>query len=124
MEYPNAQAFWLKRGDDYELIDHVKTLNDFANYLIKDQMAQNQLRFITSEKKRYIDMWTAYYNHHSIETPKDIPSKIATSIMNDYEILHRKPFVHPNMPRRPLNSRYTQRVHYRLVKTIQAIIKA
>jgi hypothetical protein len=123
----NTQAFWIERGEwkEYELVPHVNTMIQFASYLIKENMAHNNFRFITQEKMRYIKQWIAYL---TIIAPVDVTYSndemnqlIATEILSGYNILHRKAYVHINMPRRPLNSRYTQRLHFCLVKAIELI---
>jgi hypothetical protein len=120
----NNQAFWLVVQGEAKEVFHVNTLVGFANHLIKDGMAQNAMRFITSEKKRYIEMWTIWCKAQPDCNDDSIIDTIVQEILSGYTILHRKSYVHVNMPKRPLNSRYTQRLEYRLKKCIEEIIKS
>ena len=120
----NNQAFWILKEDEYLLVPHIKTLKDFANYLIKDGMIQNNLRFITSEKKRYIEMWIIWCKTQEDCNDDNIIDRITEEIMSGYTIDHRKTYVHQNMPHRAINSRYTQRLKYRLKRCIEEIIKS
>jgi len=122
------QEFWvLDSNDEYQKIEKVVTLIDFAKYMLKDVMHANDLRFITKEKKRFTEMWKAWLIGDNPKnkdlTPRQYADIIATEILSGYNIKHRKANSHPSMIALPINSRYKQRVHYCLKVFLTKIIE-
>jgi len=94
----------------------IKSLIDFAIHLVKDVMTANDMRFITKEKKRFVEMWLNWLHSAEPETkekPLEYKVKIiATEILSGFNIKHRKTGSYPTSAPLPLNSRYKKRMHY------------
>lgn len=124
----NTQAFWLVGKDGVpEKLERINTLSGIAIELIKRNMADNDFRFITPHKKKYIQLWIDWLKtdkpeKYSDKTDIELLPSVANEIFIGYEILHRKNNGDVSLMRRPINSRYSQRIKFSIRKTLEGII--
>jgi hypothetical protein len=126
----NTQAFWLVSNSGApEKLERINTLIGMATELIKRNMKENDFRFITPQKKKYIQLWVNWFKADKPElyankTTIELLDKIAEEIFSGYSILHRKNNGNVYLPERPINSRNSQRLKYSIKKTLEAVINS
>lgn len=124
----NTQAFWLVGESSVpEKVEWVNTIVGMATELIKISMKENGFRFITSDKKKYIQLWVDWFKVDAPEKYSDTSTikllpLIAAEIFSGYTIEHRKNNGNPYLPQRPINSRYSNRIKFSITKTLEAVI--
>lgn len=124
----NTQAFWLMGESGVpEKVERVNSVTGIATELIKRNMKDNGFRFITPDKKRYIQLWIDWFKADKPEKYSDSPivkllPLIAEEIFSGYTIIHRKNNGNVYLQERPINSRYSNRIKFSIKKTLEAVL--
>lgn len=123
----NTQAFWLVGETGMpEKLDRINSITGMATELIKRNMKDNGFRFITPDKKKYIQLWADWFRADGLElhqnkTNEELLPLIAKEIFSGYNILHRKNNGNVYLKERPINSKYSNRIRFSIKKTLEAV---
>ena len=124
----NTQAFWLVGQDGVpEKLARINTIPDLALEIIKRDMIANDLRFITKQKKKFVQLWIDYFKTINPEEYAEADNNkllriIAEEIFSGHIIKHRKNNGNIYSKERAVNSRTSKRIKFSIYKTLESIL--